>query len=111
MELLKELLKTEKETITEANVNTTSKPGPNLSTIVWKKGFGSDEHTAIFNFSSFRLERDFLAKTAPTDISRGQTSEERNKWEEKQAVALSKKATPIVRKFISDLQKALKSVK
>ena len=107
MKLLQELLETKKETITEANVNTTSKPGPNLSTIVWKKSFGSDEHTAIFNFSSFELKRDFLAKTAPTET----LSEERDKWEQKQAVALSKKATPIIRKFISDLQKALKSVK
>ncbi len=105
MKLLQELLET-KKTITEANVNTTSKPGPNLTTTVWKKGFGLAGHTAIFNFSSFRLERDFLSKSAPTD-----DSEKRNKWEEKQAVALSKKVTPIVRKFISDLQKALKAVK
>lgn len=108
MKLLKELLETKKEKLNEGGFDVRPQVGPNYSTTVWKKQFGKGtkpDFEVKFNFSSFSLGRDFIPRDIPTDFDL------MTEWEQKQAKDLSKKATPVIRKFISDLNKLLKSVK
>ena len=108
MKLLQELLETKKEKLSEGGFDVRPQVGPNYQTTVWRKQFGKGakpDFQVKFNFSSFSLGRDFIPRDAPsaTDL--------RQEWEDKQARDLSKKATPVIRKFISDLNKLLKAVK
>jgi len=97
----------EEEILKEAGITVRGKEGPSLGVFVQKKLFGSPakEFTGILNFSSFELKKDFIAKDAPEDFQK------RGDWEEKKVKELIKKTNPIVRKFISDLKKVLKTVK
>ena len=105
---LDEGLETKKEKLNEGGFDVRPQVGPNYSTTVWKKliGMGTKgEFEVKFNISSFSLERDIIPRNVPTDFNL------MNEWEQKQAKALSKKATPVIKKFISDLNKLLKNVK
>ena len=97
----------EEEILKEAVVTTRTKEGPFFDSTVQKKLFGAPkkEFVTKFNFSSFSVSQDFTAKDAPDDV------DERHIWEEKKSKELAKKANSLVKRFISDLKKALKTVK
>ena len=60
---------------------------------------------AEFSFSSFDLSRHFTPKIpVPIDFK------EELKWEDKRVKEMSKKIKPLVKKFISDAEKLLKTV-
>ena len=82
--------------------------GPSYDTTFFRKfaGLGTKgEYEVKFNFSSFALSRELLPRDVPTD------SDLRDEWEDKKARDLSKKAAPLIKKFLSDLSKLLKTVK
>jgi len=96
-----------KEVLKEAIVTTRSKEGPFFDSSIQKKLFGAPkkEFVTTLNFSSFKVSQDFIAKDAPDDV------DERHIWEEKKSKELAKKANSLVKRFISDLKKTLKTVK
>ena len=91
----------------EGNVTTRLDPGPNFDAGIWRKTYakGSKEMEVHFNFSSFKVSHTYTAKDSPDDI------DERHDWEQAKSVELAKKATPLVKKFVADLEKLLKQVK
>lgn len=96
------------EILSEGGFDVRPRVGPSYSTTFFKKfaGLGTKgEYEVKFNFSSFGLKWEFLPRDVPTDFDL------RDEWENKKAKDLSKKAAPLIKKFISDLSKLLKTVK